>query len=110
MTYRLRGVPAVKIFGASIPKQDIVIQVANDNGVTRLIQEGGLFADALVGPPLLGDVVDGQDRAELAAAWRQNGTAADEVMPLPPFPRIHLKLEIAESFPLERSLQGRLFG
>src|SRR5439155_6275148 len=59
---RLVGRPAVEARGTFIPVDDPLVEVADENGVTGFVEQGGLFADFLLGLFALGDVgVDDED-------------------------------------------------
>src|ERR1044072_3021642 len=42
--------PAVNFFRALVPEQNILIEIAYEDGVLRLVQKLGLFANLLLGP------------------------------------------------------------
>jgi hypothetical protein len=52
----LRRGPAVQPLCAAVPVADAVVQVADEDGVGHLVQQGRLLADALLRPPALADL------------------------------------------------------
>ena len=59
--------PAVDALGSLVPEEDAAFEVAFDDGVLRLIEEGGLFGDAVLGFFALGDVfLDGDKMGDVA--------------------------------------------
>src|SRR6185295_8224038 len=55
------GRPAVDFFGAFVPEQNILIEIANENGILCLVQQRGLFANLRFSAFTLGDVAANRD-------------------------------------------------
>ncbi len=53
--------PAVDFFGAFVPEQNILIEIAYENGILCLVQQCGLFANLLFSAFTLGDVAANRD-------------------------------------------------
>ena len=53
--------PAVDFFGALVPEQNVLIEIAHENGILRLVQQRRLFANLLFSAFALGDVATNRD-------------------------------------------------